>query len=122
MPGSVIRIDNLLGIGQFIEHLDPGATEPYGIVNSIDESGELQAGVAKDIKRVVGSNYERVIRDRQTGVHGNCRVSYGECFTYDCSFNSWSKPQKLNNCRLVLNVLVPFSVNPKFDLHLKIVF
>ena len=119
LPGSVIRIDNLLGIGQFIEHLDPGATEPYGIVNSIDESGELQAGVAKDIKRVVGSNYERVIRDRQTGVHGNCRVSYGECFTYDCSFNSWSKPQKLNNCRLVLNVLVPFSVNPKFDLHLK---
>ena len=118
LPGSVVRINNPLGIGQVIEHLDLGK-KSYGIVNSIDKLGELQAGVAKDIKRVVGSNYERVIRDRQTGVHGNCRVNYGECFTYDCSFNSWSKPQKLNNCRLVLNVLVPFSVNPKFDLHLK---
>ena len=117
LPGRVTLVTSSQGIEKFIERKN--SEKPYGVVNSIDESGQLQRGFANAIKNMAGNNYARVIRDRQNSAKLSDRVGYGQCFTYDCNLNRWSKPSGLNNWQTIHNALVPFSNDPEFEAHLK---
>ena len=116
LPDNAKVVISDRGIDDFI--MQRGFEKTYGVVNTIDRAGDLQFGVAHDIKKRAGNDYARVTWERQRSMTFSDRLAYGQIATYN--FRSDRKSLWVDDqWRTIYDVLVPFGKDPDFEKHLR---